>query len=333
MRVAWQFGRTSRFARRAQIGSRGAPPPALAGGTLEVAGVLLPGTVEIVVGRQAGLDGGFDQAIGQFVAARLVGDAQRPIDPVEFVRPALLILGLAEVRQDAVVVPAYTAALAPFIVVGRVAAHVDHAVDRTGAAKHFAARLIQRAVVEARLRFALEHPVDTRIGVHLVETHGDVDPRIGVATAGFQQQHAIAAGFAEPGSDRATGRAGAGDDVVETFVVGGRRFPPASPVRTCRGAVAVWCAVSRIRGMTSRRWSRPQGNPVIQKLHRGPEQAGPILWRSCSIMAPRGCASSRRHPHATTREPVSPPARKPRSRCGEGRCSVVSHILAQELRA
>jgi hypothetical protein len=44
---------------------------------LEVAGVLLPGTVEIVDGRQAGLDGGFDQAIGQFVAARLVGDAQR----------------------------------------------------------------------------------------------------------------------------------------------------------------------------------------------------------------------------------------------------------------
>ena len=74
-----------------------------------------------------------------------------------------------------------------------------------------------------------------------------------VAAAGFQQQHAIAAGFAEPRGDRAAGRAGAGDDVVEAFVVDGHRFPPAWPCTPVTVLLPVRRAVSRIRGVASRR--------------------------------------------------------------------------------
>ena len=44
-----------------------------------------------------------------------------------------------------------------------------------------------------------------------------MDPGVAVRPAGFQQQHAVAAGFAEPRRDRAAGRAGAGHDEVEGF--------------------------------------------------------------------------------------------------------------------
>src|SRR5207244_13077073 len=61
-------------------------------------------------------------------------------------------------------VPAGAAALPPQIVIGRVAAHIHHTVDRAGAAKHLAARLVHAAALELWLGLALEHPVDARIG-------------------------------------------------------------------------------------------------------------------------------------------------------------------------
>ena len=108
------------------------------------------------------------------------GDLQRPADAVEIVGAALLVLGLLEERQDAIPVPALAAALAPAVVIGRGAAHVDHAVDRAGAAQHLAARLVEGAAVELRLGLALEHPVDPRIGVGLGVAERDMDPRVAV---------------------------------------------------------------------------------------------------------------------------------------------------------
>ena len=118
-----------------------------------------------------------------------------PPTAVEFVGTALVVLGLAEIRQHRFPVPALAATLTPLIVVGVIAAHVDHAVDRTGAAENLAARLIHDAVVEVRLRLGIEHPVHPRIDEGLGVAKRNVDPRVGVLAAGLQQQNAMTTGF------------------------------------------------------------------------------------------------------------------------------------------
>jgi hypothetical protein len=62
------------------------------------------------------------------------------------------------------------------IVVARLAAHVDHAVDGRAAAQHLAARIVDGAPVRARLGSVLKHQSGARI-VHAVEiADRDVDP-------------------------------------------------------------------------------------------------------------------------------------------------------------
>ena len=62
-----------------------------------------------------------------------------------------MILQPPERRQHVVIAPAGQAELAPVIVVGGLSAHRDHGVDGRRAADHLAARIGQRAAVEARL--------------------------------------------------------------------------------------------------------------------------------------------------------------------------------------
>src|SRR5271165_1523387 len=212
-------------ARRAQIGSRRAPTPAMGGGCLVIADTLLPGAVEIGVVRDAGLDGGGDHGVAERRAHR-VRYVQRPARAVELIAAALLVLRLLEERQHRIPIPPFTAALAPTVVIGRRAAHIDHAVDRAGAAQDLAARLVEGAVVELLLGLGLEHPVITRVGEGLGVAERYVDPRVGVAPAGFEQQHAIATGFAEPSGDRAARRSGTGNDEVVSVVCCRHSFVP-----------------------------------------------------------------------------------------------------------
>ena len=206
------------IARRPQIGGGGAPAAAVVGGRLVVAGAFLLRAIEVRVARDAGLEAGLEQQLADFPLIRLVGDTQRTAAAMEFARAAFVVLGLAEIRQDEVVVPALAAALAPFVVVGVVAAHVDHAVDRAGAAQHLAARLVHDAVVQVGFRLAVEHPVDPRIAESAHIAEGNVDPGIAVLAARLQQQHAVASGLRQPRGKHASRRPGAGDDVVVGLV-------------------------------------------------------------------------------------------------------------------
>ena len=210
-------GQVLTAARRAQIGARRAPAPTVGGRRLVIADTFLPGAVEIGVGRDAGLDRGGDHRVAERRAHR-VRDVQRPARAVEVVGAALLVLGLLEERQYRIPIPALAAALAPAVVIGRGAAHIDHAVDRAGAAQDLAARLVEGAVVELLLGLALEHPVVARVGEGLGVAERDVDPRVAVAPAGFEQQHALAPGFAEPTGHRAARRSRPGHDEVVGIV-------------------------------------------------------------------------------------------------------------------
>ena len=132
-------------------------------------------------------------------------------------RAALLVFGLFEKRQHRIPVPALAAALTPAVVIGRGAAHVDHAVDRAGAAQDLAARLVESAAVELLFGLGLEHPVHLRIGEGLGVAERDVNPRVGVASARFEQQHAVFSRLAEPPGHRAARRARPGHDEIIGF--------------------------------------------------------------------------------------------------------------------
>ena len=119
-----------------------------------------------------------------------------------------------EERQHVVPAPAGEPELAPVVVVGGLAAHVDHGVDGGGAADHLAARIVEAAAVEPRLRLGLEHPVGARIADGEEIADRDVEPDPVVPAAGLEQQHARSGIGGEPVRQHAAGRAGADDDVV-----------------------------------------------------------------------------------------------------------------------
>src|SRR5262249_59339704 len=114
---------------------------------------------EVVIARDPRRHPGLDEGVDQFVPERLIGNLERTADPVPGILAARLVFRLLEVRQHAGPVPALAAALAPAVIIGGMAAHVDHAIEGTGATQHLAARLIGGAVVESGDRFALELPV------------------------------------------------------------------------------------------------------------------------------------------------------------------------------
>src|SRR5262249_46826629 len=116
------------------IGARARPASGVVDGGLVVADAFLLGAIEVGGGGNAGLERGVVQGAGERRLPAVVLHLERPADAVELIAAALVILGFLEVREDGVVVPAVAAALAPLVIVGGVAAHIDHAVDRRGAA-------------------------------------------------------------------------------------------------------------------------------------------------------------------------------------------------------
>ena len=114
---------------------------------------------------------------------------------------------LAEIGPYVLPRPSGQAKLTPMIVVGRLAKHVDHSVNRRGAAHHLAARIVQAAPVQSRLRFGLEQPVGARIADRKQIADRNVKPDPVVVAAGLQQQHAIGGVGATAVGQHATGGA------------------------------------------------------------------------------------------------------------------------------
>ncbi len=144
-------------------------------------------------------------------------------DPDRAARAAVGVLAVLEVlhplvgRVDLVGRPAGVALSRPGVVVGAVAAHVDHAVDRARAADHLPARHRQGAVEEVLLRRRVEAPVDARLELrHRV--HRPDHPRLRheelpVGLAGLQHDHP-GARLRQPAGDRGPGAAGTDHDVL-----------------------------------------------------------------------------------------------------------------------
>ena len=146
---------------------------------------------------------------------RQVLDVERAAGAVPGVGAALVVLGPLEVGQHLGPGPAGVARGRPVVVVARLAAHVDHGVDRARAAEHLAARLVAAAAVQPRLRHGLEGPV----GGAVLRQHGEpgraVDQHALVDRAGLEQADRDRGVFAQPAGEHAARRAAADDDVVE----------------------------------------------------------------------------------------------------------------------
>ena len=147
---------------RVQVGDRRAAAPAVARRELVPAEAVLARAVEVLAGRQAARRRGVEEGLRQPGARERVRDAQRPADAVVLGGAAHVVLRAQEVGQHVVPAPAQ---LGPLVVVGRVAADVDHRVDRRGAAERLAARQVDAAIVETRLVAGAEVPVVLRAEV------------------------------------------------------------------------------------------------------------------------------------------------------------------------
>jgi hypothetical protein len=131
----------------------------------------------------------------------------------------MMVLRLEEPREHVVPAPADVSHLPPAVVVGGLAAHVDHAVDRRAAAQHLASRIRQRPAVKTGLGLGRHHPVGARISHAIEIADGDIDPVIAIGPARLEEQNGVARIGAQPVCKDAARRAGADDDEVVLAVV------------------------------------------------------------------------------------------------------------------
>ncbi len=141
--------------------------------------------------------GRLEHRVDERVHRAAVGHRHRAAGAVVGVLAALVVLRALEVRQHVVVAPALAAGGRPAVVVGAVAADVDHRVDRAAAAEHPAPRQVQAAVAEPGLGLAEQVPVEARLEQRR-ERGRDVDLRLGVLAAGLEQRHAHVGVLAQP---------------------------------------------------------------------------------------------------------------------------------------
>ena len=200
--------------RRLEEGARRRPAPAALLVDVKGAAPFVVAGVEVHDRFDVGLLGRPAERIEQIPSHARRLDAQLAADAMRGALAEEVIFVPLEIGQHVVPAPAGKPELAPMIVIGGLAAHVDHRVDRRRAADHLAARIIEAAAIEAFLRLGLEAPVRARIADREQIADGNMKPNPIVAAAGFEQQHAPVAIGRQPIGQEAAGRARADDDVV-----------------------------------------------------------------------------------------------------------------------
>ena len=176
---------------------------------------VLQGAVIVRVARIAELFAAANDVVGEVETVAHVGDAKFARAAAKGGIAALASLGFLEEGQYFFPGPAAIAHLRPVVEIAGIATHIQHPVDRGGAAHDLAARQGHDSVVCVVLRVDLEAPV------HGVAVEGpgvagrDMDERVAVHPARLQHQHPVAGPLGKPRGQNGAGRAGADDDPVE----------------------------------------------------------------------------------------------------------------------
>ncbi|MNQ79304.1 hypothetical protein D3C85_942460 [compost metagenome] len=195
-------------------GGGGAPAAAVADGHVVLADTLLLGAVEVRIEAVPGFAPGFDKGLGGPMGRR-AADIQLAAVTMKIAGAAMVHLALAKIRQHLVERPAIVAQSRPVVVVAAMTADIDHAVDRTAAAKHLAARLITATPAQACLRLGGESPVDVAGRQDRGDAGRHMDQWRAVFRPGFEQTHGHRRIGAQAVGQQATGRASTDDDVIE----------------------------------------------------------------------------------------------------------------------
>ena len=173
---------------RSKIRGRRAPAPRIADRKLVAPETFLFGSVEIRVGRIAGLDTGSHKRIEQIVVMACIADNQRSIAPMERISPAGIAFGAFEIGQHIRKGPARHTLLTPEVVIARMAADINHAVQRGRAPQRLAPGPEDSTIIQIGLGFGLVFPVVFRFRDDFRVADRNMDQGMGVARAGFQQQ-------------------------------------------------------------------------------------------------------------------------------------------------
>src|SRR5262249_29169942 len=145
---------------------------------MKIAGALVVAGIEVVGRLDARLLRSRTNLLEQRPTHARCFDSPFAADGVGFAGAKKMVLMLPEDRQHVVPTPSREADLAPMVIVGGWAAHVDHGVDGGGPADPLAARISEAAPIEPRLGLGLEHPVRTRIadGKEVAARNMEPDP-------------------------------------------------------------------------------------------------------------------------------------------------------------
>ena len=204
--------------RRMQVGARRTPAAAAMHRHVHAAEAFLLLPVDVLGRGIAGLARRLQPRRVQRVAHRAVLRVQRPVGAAPGIAAFRPRLGAAEIRQHVAIGPALGALAFPPVEVERVAAHVDHAVDRGGAADDLAARRVDAAAAECRFRLGLVRPVVFR-HVHRNGQRARHLDQHGTVAAAELEQADRAVVLAQPVGQHASRGARADDDVVEFLIV------------------------------------------------------------------------------------------------------------------
>ena len=206
-----------------EVSAGSGPALAVLNITVERSEALLAVTVDVIGQVVAGFLHRLEQGLEELGGSRTAGEVQRAI-----VATARVIrLGRSggfhavEVRQAVGKVPVLHArVLAPLLIVHRVTALVDHAVDGGRSTKDLAASMVDAAAVHLRLRIGLVHPVIVLCTDWERETGWHVNEQIpqGIWAASLKDQHAGVLVFGQACGDDGACGATANDDYVAYFI-------------------------------------------------------------------------------------------------------------------
>ncbi len=220
--------------RTVQVADRRTAAPAIAHRHLENAHALLLRAVVILGDRKTGALAGFEIRRSDRVIELRQARADRSVAAPKGIRPTHPGLLSPEQRQHVRVRPSVQPRSRPTVVVGPVAAHIGHGVDRRAAANNLAAGAFDLAPVEARLMLRIVVPVEPTLRHYTAPAQRQVDPRVAIPTTRLDQQDAYRRVLAQSAGQRTTGGTGADNDVV-VRPTGGRdaQVPPRSDDPGC----------------------------------------------------------------------------------------------------
>ena len=155
-------------------------------GTLEIANAGLIAIVVIRVARNAGRNAASDEGFRERVEPIHICHGHTTIAPAAFLAKAKALFASLVIGQAICIAPAAIATLRPAILIPRLAAIIDHAIDGRTATQRAALYGFHAAPSGIFRGLGAELPGDVGVHQSLDEASGNMNEGVGIGRAGFQ---------------------------------------------------------------------------------------------------------------------------------------------------